>query len=245
MTMNRFFSLNGALLATATVITAALGIAAPASAQTTGNLFYAGTSDLHPAGVGTVATILSLQRHGNNTTETGSVAWNGTSDVKTGDWTTGSNTQTHTLSSIGINQASDVSLLQLILNINEPNGGNKADISIAPGNLVLTAYDGASGASVFSTSLGGSTLKLTETGNGIGTADAVFKLDETAAQGLFQVYRPDLRIGLYASIDGANGGFETFSLAKSASGGEGPVGPGGTPVGVPEPGLPFAFTLFG
>lgn len=236
------------------VVGAALAIgiagAGTASAQTNGGgLLYGGVDNTRPAGVGTVFTLLSLQSPGSSDVAAASVSWDGSGDVRVGDWTTGSNTQTRTLGEVGFTSASDLSGLRLLFNINEPNGnGPNTDpfVSIAPGDLTLYAYS-ASGAQVFSAGFGGSALQLLETGNGIGTNDHYFTLDADAVNRLASVYSADLRIGLSARITDAQGGFETFSLGKVATsggdGGDGGVGGGGGPVTPPSNAIPEPGTL--
>lgn len=53
-------------------------------------------------------------------------------------------------------------------------------------------------------------MTLTETGAGIGTSDYVFGLDAAQAELLQAVFAPTLRLGIEASVSGAQGGFESF-----------------------------------
>src|SRR5258707_393783 len=90
---------------------------------------------------------LNLQQHGSNTIESGGVRFDGSGDVAFGDISAGPHQHTVAFSDLGLSRASD---LNIILNINEANGGTKAPITID--SLILTAYD-QNGNAVFSTAL--------------------------------------------------------------------------------------------
>src|SRR5256714_15405663 len=96
---------------------------------------------------------LNLQHHGNNTTESGGVRWNGSGDVDFGDISAGPHQHTIAFSDIGTSATS----LQILLNINEANGQNRSSLTI--NSLVLTAYD-SNGNTVFSTDLAAGPLTL-------------------------------------------------------------------------------------
>jgi hypothetical protein len=88
-------------------------------------IVYQAPDPLHPAGVGYLDTVLRLQAHG---TASGGVAYdpnskdaNKNGDVRWGDWTSGSNTQTRSLSALGI---TDPSALRINFNIIEPQGSS-------------------------------------------------------------------------------------------------------------------------
>jgi hypothetical protein len=176
-----------------------------------------------PAGVGRgcgadrAIHVLSLQNH---TTEIGSVGRSTSSsgDVRTGDWQRGSNTQTVSLSQIGTTNAGNI---QIFFDINEPNGGGVNTVQL--NSLVLNAYDIA-GNNIFSASLLGSPLTLTQNGNGQGHSDYVFALDTAAAARLQAAINahPDLLLGLSANISTAQGGPESFFIDSA-------------PAAVPEP----------
>jgi len=155
--------------------------------------------------------VLNLQHHGNKTVESGGVRWNGSSDVAFGDISAGPHQHTVAFSDIGTTATN----LQIVLNINEPNGGNKSTITID--SLVLTAYD-STGNTVFSTSLAAAlTLDQIKGGQGA-NADYAFGLDAEAAARLQAALAtdPNLRLGLEATLSDAQGGPERFRFSGSA-----------------------------
>lgn len=189
-------------------------------------IVFAGPDPCFPAGVGRgcgpdrAPHVLSLQSPGNNTTESGSVgrSTSSSSDVRTGDWTRGSNTQTVSLSQIGTTNAGQI---QIYFDIIEPNGGNVSDVKL--NSLVLNAFDTA-GNNIFSASLLGAPLTLQQLGNGQGHSDYVFTLDSAAAARLQAAINahPNLLLGLSSNISNAQGGPESFFI-------------GSAPAAVPEP----------
>src|SRR5688572_12770810 len=56
-----------------------------ATANANATLEYLGPVDLTGTGLGNVNTLLTIQSPANTTTESGSVSWNGSSNVTTGD----------------------------------------------------------------------------------------------------------------------------------------------------------------
>jgi hypothetical protein len=156
---------------------------------------------------------LNLQHHGNNTVESGGVRWSGSGDVDFGDISAGPHQHTVTFSSLGLTRASD---LNIILNINEANGGNKAPITVD--SLILTAYD-QSGNTVFSTDLANGSIKLDQFKHAQGSqSDFAFGLDSEAAARLQAAIDQDpaLRLGLTATMSNVNGGPERFTYGGSA-----------------------------
>jgi hypothetical protein len=154
---------------------------------------------------------LNLQHHGNNTTESGGVRWNGSKDVWFGDTSAGPHQNTVLFSDIGTSATN----LQILLNINEANGGNKSPLTID--SLVLTGYD-SSGNTVFTTSLAAAlTLDQIKGGQGA-NADYAFGLDSEAAARLQAALaaNPNLRLGLEATLSNVQGGPERFRYAGSA-----------------------------
>lgn len=187
-------------------------------------IVFAGPDPCFPAGVGRgcgpdrAPHVLTLQNH---PTEVGSVGRSTSSpstDVRTGDWQRGSNTQTVSLSQIGTTNAGNI---QIYFDINEPNGGGVNSVTL--NSLVLNAFD-TSGNNIFSASLLGSPLNLQQLGNGQGHSDYVFTLDAAAAARLQAAINahPDLLLGLSANISSAQGGPESFFI-------------GSAPAAVPEP----------
>ena len=151
---------------------------------------------------------LNLQHHGNNTTETGGVRWNGTGDVDFGDISAGPHQHTVSLTDLGVGRASD---LRVLMNINEANGGDKMPITI--NSLRLTAYDSA-GNAVFSADLvNGAPITLDQFRPAQGSqSDYAFGLDADAAARLQAAINQNanLRLGLSASLGNVNGGPERF-----------------------------------
>jgi hypothetical protein len=155
---------------------------------------------------------LNLQHHGNSTTESGGVGWDGTGDVWFGDTSAGPHQYTVAFSSLGI---SDPSQLLVLININEANGGTKAPITID--SLIITAYD-ASGNVVFTAeSLGPLTLNQFKHGQGA-NSDYALGLDAEAAARLRDALAQDsnLRLGLEATLSDVHGGPERFTWGGSA-----------------------------
>jgi hypothetical protein len=197
-------------------------MALPAAA----NVVLLGPTQIQPAGIGTVSSLLSLQSQGNSSDESGSVSWNGTTSVVTPGPNTittgGANNTTRTFSEIGLTSAAD---LRVFLNINEPPPS--ADVLLR--SLVFNVYN-ASGTVVFTGSLAGS-VNLTQVQSGIGMAGYAFGLDAGEAAALQGVFSPTLRIGISSSIGNAQGGFENFFVGRAAQ-----VTPPVPGTEVPEPG---------
>ncbi|MFN2597274.1 MAG: PEP-CTERM sorting domain-containing protein [Pyrinomonadaceae bacterium] len=198
------------------------------SAAKADGIVFMGADPCFPAGVGRGCGpdrsphVLSIQSPGGSTTESGAVGrQSGVSgDVRTGDWTRGSNTQTVSLTDIGTTQASNI---RIYFDIIEPNGGGKNSLTL--NSLVLNAYDSA-GNTVFSASLVSSPQNLAMLGNGQGHSDYIFGLDAAAAARLQAAINanPDLRLGLASTITNAEGGPESFFIGSVQS-----------PQAVPEP----------
>ena len=212
------------LLTSAAMMIISLGVGA-SSAYADG-LVLLGTDLQHPCGVGRgcgdarAPHVLSIQNH---TTASGAVGRSTTSastDVRTGDWTRGSNTQTVSLTEIGATQASDI---RIYFDIIEPNAASKSDVTL--NTLVLTAFNDQ-GTEVFRASLISSPQNFQMVGNGQGTSDYTFGLDSTAAARLQAAIaaNPNLRLGLIASVSRADGGPESFF-----------IGAENNPAAVPEP----------
>jgi len=155
---------------------------------------------------------LNLQHSGHNTTESGGVRFNGTGDVSFGDISAGPHQHTIAFADIGTSATN----LQILLNINEANGGNKSPITID--SLVLSAFD-EKGNTVFSTDLAAGPLTLDQIKGGQGAnADYAFGLDSEAAARLQAAFvaNPNLRLGLTATLSNVNGGPERFTFSGSA-----------------------------
>ena len=207
-----------------TLIAAALGaVAQMASAD----VILIGPSQIQPAGIGTVYSLLSLQSRGASADETARVFWNGSASVaeplSSNTLITGGATNTtRTFSEIGLSSAAD---LRVFLNINEPPP--TGDVLLR--SLVFNVYS-PTGAVVFTGSLAGS-LNLDQVQSGIGMAGYAFGLDTAQATTLQGLFSPTLRIGIQADIGSAQGGFENFFVGTAAQ--VTPPSPGGE---VAEPG---------
>ena len=155
---------------------------------------------------------LNLQHHGNRTTESGGVRWDGTGDVWFGDTSAGPHQHTVAFSSLGL---SDPSQLLVLININEANGGSKAPITID--SLTITGY-GSDGTVLFTaTSLGPLTLNQFRHGQGA-NSDFALGLDAEAAARLRDALAqdPNLRLGLEATLSDVHGGPERFRWGGQA-----------------------------
>jgi hypothetical protein len=178
-----------------------------ASSAYADGIVFVGSSTLRPDGVG-IRTVLSIQSPGRSSTESGGVKFTGSGDQIFGDATRGGTNNTVSLSDLGVTQ--NTTAIQIGFNINEPSGG-PGSTPVTVQNLVLTAYD-SSGHAVFTASLIGGPYTLDKIGNGQGTADYLFSLDQAAAARLAAIYDPNLRLGLEATITNAEGGPESFYL---------------------------------
>lgn len=214
-------NLNLAAAAAAAAVIGLLPVQARAS------LVLQSAQNFQGSGLGSVNTILTLQSPGNSTTETGSVgrAIGNPNDVRTGDFQSGaSQTQTRTISALGVTSAAD---LRVVFNALEP--GNTLN-SILLNNLQLNIYSSL-GALLFNS--GAFTpINFPDTFTGAGNSGFVFALDDlqaAAAQAAaFGVGFGNNFIGLSATASNATGGFETFFVASG-----GAVVP---PHRIPEPG---------
>ncbi len=183
---------------------------------------------IQPAGLGTVNTVLVIQSHGSSINASGSVAYspndphaNRRGDVVIGNQIVGgSNNQTYSVTDLNLVNGN----LCINMNINEPNrgGGNGGPVgAVVLNTLVLTAYD-QSGTAVFSAHLADAlTLReATLNGNGTGKSDFTFALNSDAAAALSAAIaaNPNLRLGLSASVDNAQGGHESFFFCPNCNG---------------------------
>jgi len=203
-------------------VTAAFGLAASSS--------YASLTLLSPetfsgTGLGSVNTILTITSPGATTTETGAVSFNGTTDVITGDAGTGaSQSQTRTLSSVGVTSAAG---LRVVFNAVEPN--NVAGQPITLNTMTLNLFN-ANGTTFFSAPLDHPYV-FPDTFTGTGNSGFVFGLNAAEQAQLTGLLAGagaptlgSLRAGLSASAADATGGGETFFVAQT-----------GTVAAVPEP----------
>ncbi|HEV8238746.1 MAG TPA: thrombospondin type 3 repeat-containing protein [Thermoanaerobaculia bacterium] len=177
-------------------------------------LAYLGPVDEHGTGLGNVATVLTIDNHG---VESGCVSWNGSSDIMGpgapacpggiagGDEKTGaSQTLTRRLGEVG-NPTADT--LRVIFNANEPG----ADRSLRLEALVLRVLSPAGGVLLEAALPAGMDIEATD--SGVGSAGWAFGL-EGAGGDAAAFSNGDNRIGLAATVSGADGGFETFYIAQ-------------------------------
>ncbi|MES2991880.1 MAG: PEP-CTERM sorting domain-containing protein [Pseudomonadota bacterium] len=187
------------------VAAALLGLAGAARADLT----LVDPVDFQGTGLGSVNTVLTIQSPGSTTTESGSVAWDGTMDVFSGDaMTGGSQSMTRTFADLGVTSASS---LRVVFNALEPGAAE----SITLTDLTLNVFD-STGDVVFSASTP-SSYSFADTASGAGNSGFVFALTPSQAAGLQAVFDTSLRVGLDASASDATGGFETFFVANSAT----------------------------
>ena len=217
--------------ATLTVLAAGLSVCPAANAA----LVLVGPQVFQGTGLGAVNTILTIQSPGNTTDETGSVgrSLGNINDVVIGDVKTGaSQTQTRTISTLGVTSAAD---LRVVFNPLEPGNG---DNGILLSNLMLSIFS-PTGALLFDSGVFAS-VNFVNTDLGAGKSGFVFRLDDAQASAAqlaaFGIDFGNNRVGLSATANNATGGFETFFVINQlpgGGGGGGGGGPGGTPL--PEP----------
>lgn len=204
------------LLAGMLMASSLLSAALPAHAA----LIYLDGETISGTGLGAVNTVLTISSPSNSSTELGSVVWNGTADVKSGD-VNASQTQTLSLGQLGL---SDPANLRVVFNATEP-----ASDSITLTDLILYIFSASGGTALFQS--GAFTqVVFDSTEPGTGSAGFVFGLDAAdiiSAKSAFET--PTNRIGLLAHAINATGGQETFYVALAGN-------PGGPSTSVPEPG---------
>jgi hypothetical protein len=174
-------------------------------------------------GVGHVPeSVLSIQSPKNTANAFGSVAWNGSKDVISGEIAKkGEHTKTLSFSEAGITNAGQ---LRIYMDIED----SENDLILH--ELTLTAY-GTNGAILFQGSFTAAPQFFVEIGGGQGHGDYVFGLDAVQAARLQAVFlaNPNLRLGLYARTSDDTGSFTNFKIGQG-------------PAAVPEP---MTMLLFG
>lgn len=155
-------------------------------------------------GLGHVATILTINdsQGVNDDVETGTVGWNGFTDVTTGD--TLAINQTQEFAANSITTAGEI---RIIFNASEPSGG-----AINLDNLVLNIYNNAG--LVVWTSGAFDDQFFANSQPGTGNSGFMFRLDLAQATAANPFVVAGNRIGLEATASGAQGGNETFYLLK-------------------------------
>jgi len=166
-------------------------------------------------GFGNVLGTLVLQ---DTPSESGSVTWNGTNDVRTGDAKNQSQTVTVTqLTSKGF----DVSNLIVILNLNQSGSSPWLDVH----SFTMRFYTAANGSSYFDALYDvndvrntASTLGLSSEDQGTGSAGYVFRITFEGTEGATFFGGNDHRIGMLVQtpIDNeANGGPDSFYMGDA------------------------------
>ena len=206
-----------ALIAAAALASEAAATLIPISAPPTNTVLLSGQ------GLGTVNTLLTVQSPGSSTNETGTVAWNGSSVVTTGD--TQAINNVYTLSQLGTTNFSN---LVLLFNGNEGGGPNQ---SITLNSLSLNVYS-AAGALLDSFSTAGAVTYTAFPGTG--NAGFAYRLDaQQLAEANALITSPasltSLRLGASMSASNADAGIDTISIATL-----------GAPTGVPDSGATVA-----
>mgnify|MGYP003393404366 CR=1 FL=1 len=192
------------------------------------DLIDLGTVDLNGTGLGAVNTLLTIQSPANSSDETGSISWDGASDVISGSRVLSGNSQTRTrvLGDVGVLTADT---LRIVFNASEPGNENNG---ITLNALTFSAFT-PTGTNIFNGSLA-APVNFANTFTGAGNSGFVFGLDAPQAAA-FQSAVADsgfafssIVAGLSASASLATGGNETFFIS-SADGLSPPAGV------VPEP----------
>jgi hypothetical protein len=183
-------------------------------------------------GIGSVFTIMTLNAQGQTHTEAGTVSWNGTADVITGDAGTGANqTQTQLVSDLAT-ASIDQTNIDLVLQVNQDKGGGNGlnvnnpftlNVFDTNGNIIDSATFNPGPPNADTSAL---------TGTGTGHSGWIFHVTGLLATDFATGTN---RIGLdVQTINNASDGPETFFLAN-----------GGAAQPIPEPSsLGIAMTLF-
>ncbi len=155
-------------------------------------------------GIGTVLTVLTIQE---TPDEAGSVSWNGSNDVITGDAKTGaSQTTTRTvaeLTAIGV----DAGDFGLVFNVDET--GQDAGVTLE--DLTATFY-GDDGSVLFTAST--SSSHALGTNSGVGTAGWLFTIEMSGAEATQFFSDDNNRLGLSADVTGSVAGPETIFVTS-------------------------------
>lgn len=182
-------------------------------------LIYLTGETISGSGLGAVNTVLTISSPNSSSTEAGSVAWNGSADVKTGDVNEGQ-TQTRSLEELGLSKSAD---LRVIFNAAEP-----ASNPITLTDLVLYIFS-AGGTPLFQSGAFTQVI-FNSTEVGTGSSGFVFGLDPADIANAATAFATSSnRIGLQAMAINATGGQETFFVTLAGN-------PGGPATNVPEPG---------
>ena len=189
---------------------------APSAGQAAYITFHDEFVEENGTGFGNVLNTLTLQQQGSATTEAGSVLWDGTDDVLSGDAKPQS--QTVTVAQLTA-EGFDASDLIVILNLNQTGSYPWLDLHSFTLRFYTSATDPSSSFDAFYVNTG-STLALTPIGNGLGTGQAghVFRITFEGTQGDDFFANDDHRIGVLVDtpIDNqANSGPDNFYIGDA------------------------------
>ena len=177
-------------------------------------------------GFGNVLTVLTLHT---TPTEAGSVAWDGSNDVYTGDAVT-THSETHPLANTGWLDAFEI---RVIFNVNETGGAKPVTLA----DLVLNIYAPIGGTPLWSSGAFPPYL-ISDISQGTGPSVFSYMLDPAQAAALNAAVigaagsfplAADYRVGLAAAVEGVDDGPDTFFVARVLDGG------GGGEAVIPEP----------
>jgi len=192
------------------------------------------------SGWGDVVSVLGLQQSPQATTESGSVSWNGSTNVLLpGDATNQSTTRTVSELAAASITSSD-NTFGLVFNINDTNGNGSVRLAA----LQLNFFN-AAGAVLFSAPYTCIAcpypfpLTLQETSQGLGNSGFLFRVSLTDAEKAQFFGSATNRIGLAASVWDTDNGPEQFYLADVNDASVNPLDGGSS---VPEP---ATLVLFG
>ncbi|HEX7174237.1 MAG TPA: PEP-CTERM sorting domain-containing protein [Pyrinomonadaceae bacterium] len=189
-------------------VTAALLVGLGTATVRADEIYFSEPTSAQGTGFGTVLTVLTLHATPN---ESGSVSWNGATDVRTGHATNQSQTYSFTqLINSGIENAGSIGLV-----FNSDETGPVPNSNFLD-SLTLNVYNNTTGALVYSVSLrpsdAGDDYPTVE--QGIGGSGYLFLLDAGAQASLnaFFLNNPSFRIGLSAAVTGSDNGPDTFYI---------------------------------
>lgn len=198
-----------------------------ASFSSQASLIYLGPVTIGGAGIGAVSTVLTLADNSGQgcCSSDGSVSYDGTNDVLTGDAQQGALSKTWSMAELGWD---DSTTARIVFNADEPAGNG-----ITLDNLVMTIF-ASDGTALWNSGIF-TPVSFPSTNNGIGNAGELFGLDAAQAAAAAGYFGDGTnRIGLMATITDAQGGHDTFFLSLAPCVGEGCDGGGGEQE-VPEP----------
>jgi hypothetical protein len=181
------------------------------------------------SGIGNVPTVLVLQADPQTTVESGSVLWNGSADVETGDAKPQSQTwSVAELAAIGITGADNQ--FGLVLNLNETNPADDVDLAA----LSVNFYSG-SGGLLFTAPYVGPILTLEEDQQGTGSSGFLFRVNLSQPEQTLFFGSMTNALGVFATINRVDSGQEVFYLADLQGGATPPPVEPLDPSIVPEP----------